>query len=108
GGAAATGAPSGEAASPSAAPAPSAASSPICTAPAELVRFERPLVHTMQRLANALPLTIVAIGSSSTAGAGASSPDATYPSRLAVELRMRFPGRDITLFNRGASENQRM
>jgi lysophospholipase L1-like esterase len=101
--AAATMAPSGDAARPSAATAPSAASSPICTAPAELVRFERPLVHTMQRLANALPLTIVAIGSSSTAGAGASSPDATYPSRLAVELRMRFPGRDITVFNRGAN-----
>ena len=103
-GAAATMAPSGGAARPSAATAPAAAtSSPICTTPAELVRFERPLVHTMQRLANALPLTIVAIGSSSTAGAGASSPDATYPSQLALELRMRLPGRDITVFNRGAN-----
>jgi lysophospholipase L1-like esterase len=57
----------------------------------------------MRRLANGQPLTIVAIGSSSTAGAGASSSDATYPSRLAVELRTRFPGHDITVLNRGVN-----
>ena len=74
-----------------------------CTAPAELARFDRPLVHTMRRLANGQPLTIVAIGSSSTAGAGASSPDASYPSRLAVDLRTRFPGREITVLNRGVN-----
>jgi len=82
-----------------ASPAPPA----MCKAPAELAHFERPLVHTMRRLANGQPLTIVAIGSSSTAGAGASSPDATYPSRLAVELRARFPGREITVLNRGVN-----
>jgi lysophospholipase L1-like esterase len=75
----------------------------ICRAPAELARLDRPLVHTMRRLASGLPLTIVAIGSSSTAGAGASSPDASYPSRLAVELRARFPGREITVLNRGVN-----
>jgi acyl-CoA thioesterase I len=74
-----------------------------CTAPAELTRFDRPLIHTMRRLANGQPLTIVAIGSSSTAGAGASSPAATYPSRLAIELRARFPGREITVLNRGVN-----
>ena len=40
-------------------------------------------------------------GSSSTAGAGASSPLANYPSRLAVELKQQFPGHDITVLNRG-------
>jgi acyl-CoA thioesterase I len=75
----------------------------ICRAPAELARLDRPLVHTMRRLASGLPLTIVAIGSSSTAGTGASSPDASYPSRLAVELRARFPGREITVLNRGVN-----
>jgi len=80
-----------------------AASSAKCMAPGQLTRLERPLVHTMRRLANGQPLTIVAIGSSSTAGAGASSPDATYPSRLAVELRGRFPGRDISVLNRGVN-----
>src|SRR5262249_42486863 len=44
---------------------------------------------------------IVAIGSSSTAGSGASSPAATYPSRLAVELTQRLPGHPITVLNRG-------
>jgi acyl-CoA thioesterase-1 len=84
-------------------PAAPAASSATCMAPGQLTRLERPLAHTMRRLANGQPLTIVAIGSSSTAGAGASSPDATYPSRLAVELRARFPGRDITVLNRGVN-----
>ena len=89
------------AAKPIAGTAPAAPAT--CTAPAQLARFDRPLIHTMRRLANGQPLIIVAIGSSSTAGAGASSPDATYPSRLAVELRTRFPGRDITVLNRGVN-----
>ena len=102
--AAPVGTPAGTATKPLTSSAPAAPAVPsqvVCTAPAELARFERPLLHTMRRLANGQPLTIVAIGSSSTAGAGASSPDATYPSRLAVELRARFPGRDITVLNRG-------
>ncbi len=49
------------------------------------------------------PVKIVALGSSSTAGAGASSPDHSYPSRLAAELRARFPLSPITLINRGVN-----
>jgi acyl-CoA thioesterase-1 len=74
-----------------------------CSTPLHFSRFERPLLRTMRRLASGDPLTIVAIGSSSTAGAGASSLDATYPSRLAVELRKQFPGHDITVLNRGVN-----
>jgi acyl-CoA thioesterase I len=74
-----------------------------CSAAAALEHFDRPLLHTMRRLASGKPLTIVAIGSSSTAGARASSPAASYPSRLAVDLRARFPGRDITVLNRGVN-----
>jgi acyl-CoA thioesterase I len=48
----------------------------------------------------------VAIGSSSTGGAGASSPAASYPSRLAEELKKRFPGREITVLNRGVNGQQ--
>jgi len=78
------------------------AATPIsCSAPAAFSRLDRPLAHTMGRLASGEPLNIVAIGSSSTAGAGASSPAASYPSRLAVELRQRFPGHDITMLNSG-------
>jgi acyl-CoA thioesterase I len=86
-----------------AAPGPSPTASATCTAPSQLTHFARPLVHMMRRLANGQPVTIVAIGSSSTAGAGASSPAATYPSRLAVELRARFPGREIAVLNRGVN-----
>jgi len=88
--------------------APSAAAMPAprqvpCTALPDLAHFDRPLLHTMRRLASGMPLVIVAIGSSSTAGALASSPAATYPARLAVELRARFPGDNITVFNRGVN-----
>jgi lysophospholipase L1-like esterase len=74
-----------------------------CTAPAEFAHFDRPLVHTMRRLESGKPLVIVAIGSSSTAGARASSPAAAYPARLAVELKARFPANDITVLNRGVN-----
>jgi acyl-CoA thioesterase I len=74
---------------------------PTCGGPPELARFAHPLRHTARRLAGSGPLVIVAIGSSSTGGAGASSPAASYPSRLAEELKQRFPGRDITVLNRG-------
>lgn len=47
------------------------------------------------------PLTILAIGSSSTAGAGATSDRTTYPSLLAHELRRRYPGSDIQVIKAG-------
>ena len=72
-----------------------------CDAPAELVRLDHPLRRAGQRLAAGLPLTIVAIGSSSTQGAGASSPAMNYPSRLAVELKALWPRADIKIVNRG-------
>src|SRR5215470_12447504 len=72
-----------------------------CHAPTDLIRLVYPLTRTAQRLAAGAPVTIVAIGSSSTAGAGASSPNASYPSRLAVELKQRFPRSRITVINRG-------
>jgi acyl-CoA thioesterase I len=74
-----------------------------CTTPAEFARFGNPLRHTARRIAAGQPLTIVAVGSSSTAGAGASSPAASYPSRLAIELKQRFPALDITVLNRGVN-----
>ena len=62
-----------------------------------MIRFANPLVRVAQRLKTGGPITIVAIGSSSTAGIGASSSAATYPSRLEVELTQRFPGHLITV-----------
>jgi acyl-CoA thioesterase-1 len=77
------------------------AAAPGCDAPLDLVRFANPLTRVAQKLASGNPVTIVAIGSSSTAGAGASSPAANYPSRLQIELRERFKNHPITVVNRG-------
>jgi lysophospholipase L1-like esterase len=46
-------------------------------------------------------VVIVAFGSSSTAGYGTSSPEFTYPNRLAAQLRRKYPTADITVVNRG-------
>lgn len=46
-------------------------------------------------------LTIIAFGSSSTEGAGASSPEHAYPSRLEARLRAAMPGLSIRVLNRG-------
>jgi acyl-CoA thioesterase I len=89
---------------PAAAPTPVAATPPVkCSAPAAMTHLDRPLLHTMRYLASGAPLVVVAIGSSSTAGAGASSAAASYPNQLAADLRERFPGHDITVLNRGVN-----
>lgn len=74
---------------------------PDCAAPLDLIRLANPLPRLAQKMASGEPVTIVAIGSSSTAGAGASSPAASYPSRLAVELKQHFPKLSFTVINRG-------
>jgi acyl-CoA thioesterase I len=74
---------------------------PNCNVPMDLVRFSKPLTHFGVKLASGEPVVIVAIGSSSTAGTGASSPAAAYPSRLAMELKKSFPTRSIAVINRG-------
>src|SRR5215207_6481999 len=79
--------------SPASLHAQTAPATPTCTAPAEFTRLGHTLTHMARRLASGEPITIVAFGSSSTAGAGASSPAATYPSRLEADLKTRFPGR---------------
>lgn len=72
-----------------------------CPAGGVLTRLDAPLPRLAARLAGSEPVRIVAIGSSSTAGAGATSREAAYPSRLEAALRERFPGRSITVVNRG-------
>ena len=74
---------------------------PACTAPAGLVRFDRPLAHLAARIAQRRSVTVVAVGSSSTAGLGAGSPAASYPARLEGLLKARFRDVPITVLNRG-------
>jgi lysophospholipase L1-like esterase len=59
------------------------------------------LPHVAGKLAAGQPVVIVAFGSSSTAGFGATSPDFNYPNRLAMQLQRRYPTADITVVNRG-------
>ena len=59
------------------------------------------LPHVASKLASGQPVVIVAFGSSSTAGFGATSPEYNYPNRLAAQLRRHYPGADITVLNRG-------
>ena len=59
------------------------------------------LPHVAAKLVAGKPVVIVAFGSSSTWGAGATSPEFNYPNRLAAQLRRQYPGADITVVNRG-------
>ena len=59
-----------------------------CSAPPELTRFRVKLSNTARAVRSRKPLVIVAIGSSSTAGVGASDPAHTYPALLAQELQI--------------------
>jgi acyl-CoA thioesterase-1 len=82
-------------------PARAETATPECDAPLDLTRLANPLPHIAKKVTLGEPITIVAIGSSSTAGAGASSVAATYPSRLQTELHEHFPRLSITVLNRG-------
>ncbi len=74
---------------------------PNCAVPPQLSAIEAALDHTALRIHLGKPLTIVAIGSSSTLGVGASAPAMNYPSLLEQELRERFPGVEIRVINHG-------
>jgi lysophospholipase L1-like esterase len=72
-----------------------------CQTSNEAARLDGPLKRFTERLMQRAPVKIVAFGSSSTAGAGASTPENNYPSRLAAELSERFPGTQVQVVNRG-------
>jgi lysophospholipase L1-like esterase len=74
-----------------------------CSDYARQARLAAPLVRMQRLVASGRSVTIMALGSSSTAGAGASAAAASYPARLEFELRSRFPGVAITVLNRGVN-----
>jgi acyl-CoA thioesterase I len=86
-----------------AAPAATAQRPPACVVTADQARFDFTLPHTARRLASGEPIKIVALGSSSTYGAGASTSAAAYPSRLAEVLKKHFPAHEFTVLNRGVN-----
>jgi acyl-CoA thioesterase-1 len=76
---------------------------PPCNPPQDLVKLSAPLKQVARKIASGEPVTIVAMGSSSTAGAGASSSIASYPNQLAAELKRQFPRHEIAMVNSGVN-----
>ncbi len=74
------------------------AADPLCPATAAV---PLPLPGTQAALASGRDLVILALGSSSTEGSGASGPDRTYPARLEATLRAALPGIAVRVVNRG-------
>jgi acyl-CoA thioesterase I len=72
-----------------------------CTAPDGVTRFKVALPYTARAIRRGEALVIVAIGSSSTQGIGASDQAHTYPALLAEELRRRWPRLAVTVVNKG-------
>jgi len=77
---------------------PVSASEFVCT-PSALTRDVAALAAGWSQ--GASPLRILAIGSSSTEGVGASAKDKTYPARLATLLRQGLSGRPVEIVNAG-------
>ena len=72
-----------------------------CLPPKSGAKSMGSLPHVAAKLAAGQSVVIVAFGSSSTAGYGSTSPEFTYPNRLAAQLRRQYPAADITVLNRG-------
>ncbi len=72
-----------------------------CLPPKGAQRSMGSLPRVAGKLASGEPVLIVAFGSSSTAGFGSSSPQFSYPNRLAAQLHRKYPAADITVVNRG-------
>jgi|RhiMetdeSRZDD1v2_1073273.scaffolds.fasta_scaffold93418_5 acyl-CoA thioesterase I len=72
-----------------------------CTAPEAVTRFKVSLPNTARAIRRGADLVIVAIGSSSTQGVGASDQAHTYPALLAEELQRRWPRLAVTVVNKG-------
>jgi acyl-CoA thioesterase-1 len=84
-------------------PPPAVATPPAlrCTAPEAVTHFKVSLPNTARAIRRGEALGIVAIGSSSTQGVGASDQAHTYPALLAEELRRRWPRLAVTVVNKG-------
>jgi len=62
-----------------------------------------PVPSLVAALKSKKQITIVAIGSSSIKGVGASAPDKTFPAQLKKMLKQRFPDKVISVVNKGVS-----
>jgi acyl-CoA thioesterase I len=83
--------------------APDLPLSPSCRAPLSDIAQPAPLPHTAAALRSERTMRVMAIGSSSTEGLGASSPAKTYPAQLETILEQTFKNLDVVITNRGVS-----
>lgn len=74
-----------------------------CEAPAGDIASSAPLQQVSTALHDRKRLTVLAIGSSSTAGLGASTPSHNYPAQLESILERAFKGLDVVIVNAGVS-----
>lgn len=74
---------------------------PACRPPGALVAFEAPLRSFTRAVERGGEIRVVALGSSSTEGTGASTKQAAYPARFDQEMDRRFPGKDFQVANLG-------
>jgi acyl-CoA thioesterase-1 len=72
-----------------------------CAAPPELTHLQKPLLNVARAMRERRTVTIVAMGSSSTAGTGASDSTKTYPAVLESELKRRWPDVQVNVINAG-------
>lgn len=72
-----------------------------CQAPLDLVKLSRPLAKISARVLRNEDITILALGSSSTYGTGASGTEYSYPSQLERELHAMLPKAKVKVINRG-------
>lgn len=72
-----------------------------CDAPGTLVSFDSPLRALARAVERGREIRVIALGSSSTEGTGASTKQAAYPARFDREMDRRFPGKDFKVVNLG-------
>jgi acyl-CoA thioesterase I len=77
--------------------------SPPCDVPATDIAAPATLPNVTAALQRGEKVRILAIGSSSTLGYGASSKDMSYPAQLETILEHALKGVDIVILNRGVS-----
>ena len=76
---------------------------PPCRAPEADIASPAPLPRVAAALQRGMKVRVLAIGSSSTFGIGASSPRATYPAQFEEILEKSLRGTDLEVVNRGVS-----
>ncbi|HZQ01461.1 MAG TPA: SGNH/GDSL hydrolase family protein [Reyranella sp.] len=77
------------------------AEKPVCRASRQLLELGQPLPVTRAAVQDKKQVRIVAMGSSSTQGYGATNPMFSYPSQLKIKLDAALPGVEVHVFNKG-------